>query len=135
MFLELASVEGEGKDWRGQMGKLNHEAGSVETTARHTRRSEEGPCRVAVCWAGGLDLDACITVGCPLGAATLGLGPFSACASCSLKVAGGTWVSTSSFPTNGRTEFFVTEGDIWAGPRSIHHKGQSESEVSTRGGS
>ena len=46
----------------------------------------------------------------PTRAAALGLGPFSAFASCSSKVAGGTWVSTSSFPTNCRTKFFVTEG-------------------------
>lgn len=131
--LESASAEGEGKDWRGQMGELSREAGSVETTARHTAGLKRGmqSCRLPGRGPGSRCLYHCWP---RTRAAALGLGPFSAFASRTPKAAGGTWVSTSGFPTNGRTEFFVAEGISGQGLAASTTKG-SQSKMSTRGGS
>ena len=94
-----------GEELEGSDGKLNREAGSVEATALHAggvrtglqRREGWSPRQPCRCRS-------------PHGGCDSGLGP-SRRVSCSPQAAGGTRVSTGSFPTiGGETEVFLTEG-------------------------
>lgn len=112
----FASAEGERQEWRGD--------------ARLPRGPARGGCegcRGAVCRREGCGVGRLCALVAPQGLPLTA--PFSACVSRGPQAAGGARVSTSSFPTNGRTEFFDTEGKSGQGLAASPTKGGQRESV------